>query len=261
MRTNERSTTDEGVEESLEMKVSKAVRFCPITTCRVFSDDLTAQEIGQIWWNREEIAEMKRTCRCIAKKSRLLRSVSEVIIPDLHEETQDLTQQHNDGNDLESCLRLSRSARRFVRNYSTVGSQRGLERWISDELKLRNKRAEKNRARICRLQRLPGMTEDVVCQIAQAFSRFDRIIARLLGEADEFANKQRSLDPRRSVADADVAILPLSPRRSYQAFHDRHFNSSVGQQLGKDACIMVPLIQQITAPFVFSADSSPDTFQ
>lgn len=247
---------------SLEMTLQKAVRFNPITTYHVYSDgDLTQDEIDQVWWNREELSEIKLCCRGIASKSRLLRSVTEVIISDLYQETHNSTQSGLDGVELETCLLVSRSARRFVRNYSTVGSQRGLERWISDELRQRNRRTEKNRARICRLQRVPGMSEDVIAQITQTFSRFDRIIARLLAQADELANTRRALDPRRlqiSAIGAEDAKLPLSPRRNQVQSHP---TVNGDQKLGKESCQGGLLIHHMVHPLIISAGSSSSTFQ
>ncbi len=226
------------IEASSTYPSKKTVHFNSITERYVFTENLTSDEIDQLWWSRQETSEIKITCRCIAKKSRLFRSATEGIITELHQETKGATDTLLDGDELEPCLQVSQSARRFVRNYSTVGSQRGLERWISDELKVLSRSSGKKKARILRLQRVPGISDEVIAQLTQSLSRFDRIIARLLGQADELA-KTRALD-RRSPMDAEVTKLPPSPR--LKACDDLHTSNP---KLGND---VVSLIRHLAPP-------------
>lgn len=154
----------------------KMVRFEALPQYRVICNNFTPKEIESYWWTSSEIRATKRVCQRMAKESRKIWCLSECV-DGLHK----LTTTSKHGKQVESTLIETTIAKRLVSCSSKVIVLRGLEYQICDQLR---QHRDCFRARICRMQRAPNVSAEHLSRISQKYSNFDRIVARLLGEAD-----------------------------------------------------------------------------
>jgi hypothetical protein len=179
----------------------------------------TEAEIELCWWTQSETQATKRVCRFIAKESRKIWCISKRM-DDIHRLVHSGFSSENAS--LDSKLLDTHVARRLVQSSSsTFASLRGLENQVCES---RTRQLRTSRLRICHMQRLPGMNAEHLCQVSQKYSRFDRLMARLLGEADAlYQAEQRNHDhekpidkPLKTVGDDNVALLQLIDLQNYR---------------------------------------------
>jgi hypothetical protein len=154
------------------------VRFDPLPKVYVVPNELTSEEIEASWWSRSEIRSGKRVCRWIAGEARRLGYTAQIV-----DAVGQITASRKFCINLDVGTDLidNHVAKRFVRYSSRFTTLRGLEYQICNTLR---QDSQSFRAKICCMQRLPGMNDEYLRRVSRNFSRYDRIMARLLGEAD-----------------------------------------------------------------------------
>jgi hypothetical protein len=164
----------------------KNVRFDLRQHCYIIPNDRTPEEIENCWWTRSELRATLQVCQHIARESRKLCNMAECVDA-LYRLT--TSKMFRSNPDLDAYLLETVVAKRLVQ-YSRNGVMlRGLEYRVCEKLV---QHSMKSRARLCRIQRLPDIKDENLCQISQNYSRFDRIMAQLLGQADALWQLEQS---------------------------------------------------------------------
>lgn len=176
MGVNQALQGNENVTPLERERPKKQVRFDCRLKYHVDSFRRTHEEIEQCWWSRGETQITKRSCQLIAKEAKRLWYMADCMDALYQAVTSKLFRDNLEREPYLLEMQVSTLLISCSRNFQSL---RGLEYQVC------NKRIRaKTRGKVCKMQRIPGMTEDLLARIAQNFSRFDRTIARLLGEAD-----------------------------------------------------------------------------
>ncbi len=164
----------------------KKVRFDTRIRYHLDTSSRSPEEVRQCWWSQSETEVSKRICRRIAKQSRHLWYMAEYMEALYRLAT---SKKFCDYTHLESYLVETIIAKRIVECSVNFSSLRGLEYQVCDN---RIRQSGKCRSKVCFVQHMPGTNDDRLFRFSNKYSGFDRIMARLLGEADALGQLEQS---------------------------------------------------------------------